>query len=266
MIDPIIVAIPSYNCANQIGRVVADFTESALARIHEVWIIDNRSTDATIESARAAIAMLPLEWRTKFRVLQNEENVNLGGTHKVAFHRAADVGARTVVILHGDDQARAAEITDLLTHSDRVGGATVLGSRFMHGSRLVGYDAKRVAGNRVLNALYSLVALRWLTDLGSGLNAFLLADLDLDRVDRFGDTLSFNYELTLDLVRRRVPFIYTPITWTESDQVSNARNVRIFVQAVRILTRWRLGREPNRGAAPAGRVYRCVEVDEGESE
>lgn len=109
----------------------------------------------------------------------------------------------------------------------------------MRESRLIGYDMKRIAGNHVLNTIYSVVALRRLTDLGSGLNLFALSDLQEEMYLNFADKLTFNYELILDFVRRKVNFAYVPITWREEDQVSNARNMNIFKTALVNLFRWR---------------------------
>ena len=50
-----------------------------------------------------------------------------------------------------------------------------LGSRFMKGSRIQGYSALRTFGNYGFNALFSVVARRKITDLGSGLNLYAVA-------------------------------------------------------------------------------------------
>jgi len=163
------------------------------------------------------------------------------------------------VILHGDNQAKSDEVGLLLDHAEaHPETQTVLGSRFNRDSRLQGYDAKRVWGNRVLNATYSAVALRRLEDLGSGLNLFALRDLDPATYLRFANKLSFNYELILDLVARKVDFAFVPITWREEDQVSNARNWNIFRTALRDLVSWRLGRSA--GDVESGRDYEWDEV------
>lgn len=251
----VVIAIPAYNCAAQIGRVLDEITDEVAARVAEIWVIDNRSTDDTL--ARA------LEHRGgrlgNLRVFRTRQNNSLGGTHKVAFEHARAAGHTHVVILHGDNQARSDEVALLLDHAQaHPGTQTVLGSRFSRSSRLHGYDAKRVWGNRVLNAVYSAVALRRLEDLGSGLNLFALRDLDPSTYLRFADKLTFNYELILDLVARKVPFAFVPITWREEDQVSNARNWNIFRTALRNLALWRLGRQTT--APVADRDYEWDEV------
>lgn len=241
-----IVAIPAYNCAQQLPRVLAGLDSERARSVHEIWVVDNGSTDGTADVA----TRLAAEW-SNLRVFRNRRNVNLGGTHKTVFLKAKETGATHVVILHGDDQAKAQEAYELIALAAEGGPQTVLGSRFARGARLHGYDAKRILGNRVLNLLFSVGTFRSLTDLGSGLNLFALADLDPRTYLRFGDRLSFNYELILDLVRRRVAFRYLPITWREEDQVSNARNVRVFTDGLAILARWRFGRDAQAPSALA---------------
>jgi hypothetical protein len=90
----------------------------------------------------------------------------------------------------------------------------------------------------VLNLIYSIASGKWLTDLGSGLNLFALKDITDEEIASFGNSLSFNYELILLIVRNKRDFVYVPISWSEEDQVSNARNFNIFFKALSILGEW----------------------------
>lgn len=231
----IVCVIPTYNCAMQIPRVLDKLADSQWKNFHEIWVIDNGSLDGTPITAKEVGTKLGIQ---NLKVFTNSRNVNLGGTHKIAFREANKVQATHVLILHGDDQADANECDKLIKTSKQNGGCTVLGSRFMRGSRLSGYVKSRVIGNRVLNLIYSTVTGRWLTDLGSGLNLFSIEDVQDKAVENFGNSLSFNYELILLLVRSKKEFRYVPISWSETDQVSNARNFRIFYSALEILWSW----------------------------
>lgn len=235
----VVIAIPAYNCAPQIERVLEEISDDLAGRVKQIWVIDNRSTDETVSVATRYRDAGRIE---NLRIFRNRQNNSLGGTHKVAFQQAASVGATHVVILHGDNQARSDEAIRLLDHvQDHPESQTVLGSRFGSGSVLIGYDRKRILGNRVLNAIYSGVTFRKVQDLGSGLNLFALADLDPATYMTFGNKMTFNTELLLDLIRRGVKFSYLPISWREEDQASNARNFNIFAVALINLLRWRIG-------------------------
>lgn len=255
----VLVAIPAYNCAAQLPRVLDEIGDDLAGRLDEIDVIDNGSSDGTLEMAFRYQDSGRLG---QLRVFRNPHNVSLGGTHKIAFQRAAAGGFTHVVILHGDDQALSSEIASFL---DRAGASpvqTLLGSRFNRRSRLVGYDWKRIAGNRVLNVIYTVFTGRHCEDLGSGLNLFAVADLDERTYLRFADRLTFNFELLLDLIRRRVRFAFQPITWREEDQVSNARNVQVAWTAVRNLLAWRFGKGPDdtRPLPELKAYYRTEEV------
>lgn len=235
----VLLAIPAYNCAAQIGRVLDAVARSAIEYVDHVAVIDNRSTDGTADVAAAAIST----WDDRFEVWRNAENYGLGGTHKVAFAHALDHGYDHVAILHGDDQAEAAELPRLIARAAAdPAAAAVLGSRFSRGSRRIGYSRLRTVGNLGINTLYSAVALRRTVDLGSGLNLFSMPFLSDRAFLDFDDRITFNIDLLLHYYARRAKLLHEPITWREADQVSNARNLQVGSTAVRKLVRWRFGR------------------------
>ncbi len=238
----VLVAIPSYNCAPQIGRVLAGLDEKTLSRVSEVIVIDDRGKDDTGAAALAALKDLPID-HSKIKVVRNDVNLGLGGSHKMAFLYGEKMGADYVAILHGDDQAKAPELNLLLdaAEADSELGA-VLGSRFMKGSTLKGYAWERIWGNRVFNLMYTVLTGRKTLDLGSGLNLFRLKDLADHRYLGFDDRMTFNFDLLLDYYTKHTRLKFVPITWTEEDQVTNARNVAVGKRAMGQLLKWRLGR------------------------
>lgn len=237
----ILVAIPAYNCEKQIPRVIAGFDERLLDRLAKVIIIDNGSKDNTVSAAKKAVKKLGSK---KVEVWQNKSNYSLGGTHKVAFLAGENIGVDYVAILHGDNQAKTSELSRLIDYAiEHPDTGAILGCRFMKGSKLKGYDWKRIWGNRAINVVYSAVALRSSRDLGSGLNLFRVQDLKDRRYLGFDDTLTFNIDLLLDYFKKRTKLAFIPITWTEEDQISNARNFNIGITALKKLFRWRFGKE-----------------------
>jgi glycosyltransferase involved in cell wall biosynthesis len=218
----ILLFIPAYRCARQLPRVIARLTPPLQRHLAAVAVIDNRSDDGSVAAAREALAQLAVP----ARILLNDANYGLGGSHKVAFDLALAEGFSHVAVLHGDDQADPADLLPQLDAGRHLAYACLLGSRFARGARRQGYSALRTWGNRAFNLLYSAVSARWLSDLGSGLNCFATGWMADRFYHRLGDDLTFNNQLLLALVHRRVPFAFFPITWRDEDQVSNVRLVR----------------------------------------
>lgn len=104
------------------------------------------------------------------RLLRNDENYGLGGSHKVAFGYAAAHGYQHLVVLHGDDQGAVADLLPILNDGTYKNYDCCLGSRFMKGSRIKGYSALARSGQLRLHALFSLVAASASPSLGRRLN------------------------------------------------------------------------------------------------
>ncbi|MDZ5650609.1 glycosyltransferase family 2 protein [Nitrospirillum sp. BR 11828] len=230
MTTKILLFVPMYNCAPQIPRVLAQLSDASISRHFDGLIcVDNRSTDNTLEVARAALANVAVPHRA---LLHNDDNYGLGGSHKVAIQWALDHGYTHFVVLHGDDQGH---VGDLVPHIES--GAynqvdCLLGARFMAGSRLQGYSLLRTAANITFNLIFSAVAGQRLYDLGSGLNMYR-TDVFSDGFHlKFADDLTFNYYLLLGSCQRNLTQRFFPLAWREDDQISNAK---LFRQGRRML-------------------------------
>jgi glycosyltransferase involved in cell wall biosynthesis len=182
-----LVAVPAYNEATTIGDVVA----GALEHEDHVLVIDDGSTDGTVEQARTAGAT----------VLERETNGGYGAALKTAFREAHRQRADQLVILDGDGQHDPADIPHLLAALRDDGADIAIGSRFAAGSDTVIPLYRRV-GLAVINLLsnLSLGVVRsrsWIGDTQSGFRAYdrraiesLLADEEVgDRMSASTDIL-----------------------------------------------------------------------------
>jgi glycosyltransferase involved in cell wall biosynthesis len=226
----ILVFIPAYRCETQITRVLDQFDARTQSLIDTVMVVDNRSPDRTLEAAieRAQQRLTGC----RFIAWRNTDNYGLGGSHKAAFRFAIEQGFDTLVVLHGDDQADISDLVPLIEVGAHQQTDCLLGARFMPGSRLLGYSFLRTFGNRVYNLLFSLVAMRRIHDLGSGLNVYRLAAFRDFYYKTFPDDLTFNYIMLLGSYHYKQSVSFFPISWREEDQRSN---VKLFQQAVKVL-------------------------------
>lgn len=233
----LLVAVPCYNCQEQIGRVLSKLARDWTGG-YDVLVLDNRSQDNTL--ARAQESLEANHFQRHWKLCKNSSNYGLGGSQKIAIAAAIDGGYDGLIVLHGDDQASPGDIHGLIEAFKRT-GSSALGSRFSKGSKLEGYQLMRIIGNRALNFVFGLLCLRKISDLGSGLNLFRTQDLAKLEFPELSDSFNFNVDLLLGLIKRGLPFIFVPITWSETDQVSNARNVKVAISMLKSLFRWRIG-------------------------
>jgi glycosyltransferase involved in cell wall biosynthesis len=226
----ILVFIPAYRCEAQIRRVLNQFDASVQQWVDTVMVIDNQSPDQTLEVAiELGKAVLT---HCNFIAWRNEDNYGLGGSHKAAFSYAIEQGYDYLVVLHGDDQADIHDLLPQLEAGTHLNVDCLLGARFMPDSQLKGYSWFRTFGNRVYNALFSLVTRRAIYDLGSGLNLYRLESFREFYFKTFPDDLTFNYVMLLASYYRKQKVRFFPISWREEDQRSN---VKLFHQAFKVL-------------------------------
>ncbi|HYX34686.1 MAG TPA: glycosyltransferase family 2 protein [Oligoflexus sp.] len=254
--EKILVFIPVYNCQQQIPRVLAQF-KSLTNTFYGILIVDNRSTDASLEVAKTAAQNLALP----VTILLNRENLGLGGSHKVAFQYAIDHGYDYCAVLHGDDQGNIHDLVAALDAGWHRTHDCLLGARFMRGSQLQGYSRLRTLGNRIFNWIFSAVSGRRLYDLGSGLNLYRVSRLQKSRFAGFANNLTFNYYLILASVQWQWNIKFFPISWREDDQISNVRLFRQTRQICAILFDFCCRRNHFLHSNNSGRAYDSYQSD-----
>lgn len=230
---PLLVAVPAYNCAKQIAKVIDQYALSNFDSFIELLVIDNCSKDATLEMALESAQKYP---NKSITIIQNDQNYGLGGTHKVAFQYAINKNYNGVVILHGDDQGRLSDIERYLNNQNLNKYDCILGARFMEKSILKGYSKTRVLGNYVFNHLYTACTSKRIFDMGSGLNYFSSKLIATQLHRSLPDDLTFNNAFLLSIVAAEKRFVFFPISWREEGQISNAKLWSQSIKLLRYLT------------------------------
>lgn len=226
----ILIFIPMYNCEKQISRVISQFDEDTQKLFDEILIVDNISEDNSLKSAEESLKKLN---NIKTTLIQNKENVSLGGSHKVAFNYAIENNYDYIIVLHGDDQGSIKDIISYIKDKTAFQYDAFLGARFMKGATIKGYSFIRIAGNHVLNTVYSIVSKKLVYDMGSGLNMFKLEFLKSKfYIEILPNSLTFNNLMLLYISWKKLKYSFFPINWREDDQISNAK---MFKQGFEII-------------------------------
>ena len=228
----ILLFIPAYNCEKQIVRVLGSLDSSVMRYIDDVIVINNRSTDGTEEAVREYMrthSYMPVS------LFRNLDNYGLGGSHKVAFNYAVQEGYDYMIVLHGDDQGDIHDFLPVLKREIYRGYDCVLGARFMLQSRLEGYSLFRTFGNIVYNFLYAFGMKTRVFDLGSGLNMYDVNILRDRFYIKFPDNLMFNCTMLLAASYYNMTMRFYPVSWRETDQVSNVKMASQSVKTLKLL-------------------------------
>lgn len=225
--ERILLFIPMYNCEPQIPRVIAQLTPRVQELLAEVIVVDNRSKDQG--QAAAIRALQALGGSLPSKVLFNEDNYGLGGSHKVAFNYAIENGFDYVAVLHGEAQGNISDLVPSILAREHREVDYLLGARFLPESRLTGYSTVRTLGNHFFNLVYSAVAGRRIHDLGPGLNLYSVPALEDKSYLRHANDLTFNDHMILHAVAAKKSIRFFPLEWREEDQLSS---IKIFRQTL----------------------------------
>lgn len=239
--DKILLWIPMYNCENQIVRVLQQLKGDCEKYIDKTILIDNCSTDRT--ELVATNYLKTNKYRFPVEVLRNNENYGLGGSHKTAFQYAIDHEYDYVITLHGDDQGHIDDLIPWIRKGVYRKYDCLLGSRFLKGSKLVGYSKFRTFGNKVYNIIFSIITLQRIYDLGAGLNMYKVSMLRDKHYIKFADDLTYNYYGVLALRHYHQTYKFFPLVWSEDDQVSNVKMVSQALRTLGIVVQYILTRK-----------------------
>jgi len=197
MPEPIVVVIPAYNEEDNIAHVLRAIPKRVCGLPLQVFVIDDGSTDRTVEVALAEGAAV------------SSSPVNLGGgaATRQGFAIARGVLAEVVVTMDADGQHDPAEMERLVKpilmgDLDVVIGSRILGEREPD-------SAVRYAGLRFFGGVIRLLTSQRITDCSSGFRAFrveILPRLTLQQ-DQFHTA-----ELIIEASKRGVAIGEVPVT------------------------------------------------------
>ena len=196
--QPIVVVLPVYDEAATVAGVIGRVPDTVAGHPVEVVVVDDGSTDGSVEEAVAAGA----------KVVSHEGNRGLGAAIRTGFEIARSMDAVACAFLDADGEYDPAELPQLF-EPVRTGAADyVIGTRF--GGHIESMLPHRRVGNILLTWLTTAFAGRRISDGQSGFR--LLGSRALSVAEIAHD---YNYAqvLTLDLLGKGMRYVEVPITY-----------------------------------------------------
>lgn len=177
------VVMPAYNAARTLEKTLREIDFSV---VDDVLLVDDASTDATVEVAR----------NLGIRTLVHPKNRGYGGNQKTCYAEALRLGADVVVMLHPDYQYSPKLIPAMASmiavgHFD-----VVLASRILSGGALSGgMPVYKYIANRILTAVENVVTGAKLSEYHTGYRAFSREVLEALPLEENSDDFVFDAEM-----------------------------------------------------------------------
>ena len=157
----IIIVLPAYNASN---TLVATYKEIPFDIVDDVILVDDNSTDKTIEVAKR----LGIK-----HIIKHENNLGYGGNQKSCYNKALELEADIIIMLHPDYQ-----YTPKLIHSMSYLIANevypvVIGSRILgKGALKGGMPIYKYVSNRFLTLFQNILMNQKLSEYHTGYRAY----------------------------------------------------------------------------------------------
>ena len=163
------VFVIAYNAESHIEETLSRIPEDMWESITAVYVIDDCSTDETVEKALSFQGH-----QGKLVVLRNRVNRMYGGNQKLGYQYAIDSGLDVVVMLHADGQYAPEYLERILAPIVRGDADVVIGSRMLERRDALkgGMPRYKFLGNIILTRIQNALSGMNLSEFHSGYRAY----------------------------------------------------------------------------------------------
>lgn len=192
--------LPAYNAEKTLYKT---FIDIPLDIVTEVIMVDDASTDDTVEKARQIDDLI---------VVIHEKNKGYGGNQKTCYNEALKRGASIVIMIHPDFQYDPKCVPDMIKPIVNGEADFVIGSRFLNADpRQGGMVWWRYLGNRFLTTLQNKVMDTNLSEGHSGYRAYSKQFLESIDYSKFSDDFVFDSQMLAVASRSKYRITEVPI-------------------------------------------------------
>lgn len=217
MIPKVVVVMPAYNAGRTLRMTYEKLPKEA---VHLVILVDDGSTDTTLEIAR----------QLNLQIFVHDRNYGYGANQKTCYTEALKAGAEVVVMVHPDYQYDPTLVPQIIAPILQGEADLVLGSRLKQGSAIAqGMPWWKYISNRFLTALENMAFRLHHSEYHTGYRAFRREVLETVNFSMNSDGFVFDQEIIAQsvLAHFRLAEIAVPVRY-----FSEASSASFFQSAV----------------------------------
>ena len=225
------VVLPAYNAESTLKRTVDELDREM---VDELVVVDDASTDNTIEAAEAL----------GVTIVRHSANRGYGGNQKTCYRTALGLGADIVVMVHPDYQYSPLLVPAMAAMIAYGEYDFVLGSRILAQNAVArGMPRYKYISNRALTVVENLLMRQKFSEYHSGLRAFSRELLAVLPLDRNSDDFVFDNQIIAQALAAgaRIGELSCPTRYhTEASSIGLARSIRYGIGVLRTAAQYRL--------------------------
>jgi glycosyltransferase involved in cell wall biosynthesis len=215
----ILIFIVAYNAERTIQQVLLRIPAELSRYQTEILVIDDSSSDGTVERARAVERDNHLPF--PLTVLFNPVNLGYGGNQKVGIQYAIRHEFDFVALVHGDGQYAPERLPDLLEPLIAGDADVVFGSRMMRKWEALrgGMPLYKYVGNRILTEAQNLLLGTSLSEFHSGYRLYSVTALSHVPFELNANGFHFDTDIIIQFLRAGMRIQELPIPTYYGDEV-----------------------------------------------
>jgi glycosyltransferase involved in cell wall biosynthesis/SAM-dependent methyltransferase len=233
------VFIVAFQAERFIARVLERIPAGLRDGFAEILVIDDSSSDQTVDEAQAAADRLR---GANVTVLRTPFNRGYGGNQKLGYLHAIKQGFEYVVLLHGDGQYAPELLPEIVLALDREQPDALIASRMIHRRDALrgGMPLYKWLGNQVLTVIENRALGSRLSEFHSGYRAYRVDALRSIPFELDSDEFHFDTEILVQLLRTGRKVVEIPAPTFYGEEISRVNGIRYAVNCLKAVAKARL--------------------------
>ena len=220
-----LVIVPTYNEVKNIEKFLKELLQFNVS----VLVVDDNSPDGTAD----VVSKMSENYENIY--LKNRSGkLGLGSAYRAGFKWGLEKNFNYLIEMDADFSHRFADLESILNSSNS--SDVVIGSRYIRGGGSSGWDFKRKLLSKYANLISMLLLRSRVRDMTSGFRCYSSKALELvEYYNTSTNGYSFQIEMTLRSVVKKLNISEIPILFTERELGNSKMSQNIVLEAVSFL-------------------------------